>query len=109
MVDPQDRRHDAQDIARLHDRRRPGRIEYTNPHLIALLRRSSSPAAHAAEGLTQDEPEDLVERDRADDLRPAVGIAVGIPIAILLWVALIWIARYGFALRLDLAPAFMVP
>lgn len=91
MADQRDDKHDEDELDQIPDRRRPGRVEYANSHLIALLRRPVSRASHPDE---EDKTQDaLIESDRADDLRPVVGVAVSVAIAVLLWVALIWVAR----------------
>jgi len=59
------------------ERRRPGRVNYTQPALIELLRPPLSVASveQAAD-------------DTADGLAPARGIALGIILAVPLWFAL---------------------
>jgi hypothetical protein len=56
------------------DRRRPGRVSYTNSTLIALLR---SPAA--------DPVDDKAARHTDDALAPARGAVYGVPIGALIW------------------------
>ena len=55
----------------IRDRRRPGRVEYTNPDLIALLRQP--PGIIAGE----------IEND--DPLAPARGIMMGFVLAVPAW------------------------
>lgn len=89
MSDREDGEQDDHDLIHSPDRRRPGRIKYVHPHLIALLRSSSRDSVAS---LRDSETEDaLIESDRADDLRPAVGVAVSAMIGVVLWVALIWV------------------
>ena len=59
------------------DRRRPGRVNYSNPALIALLRK---PAADPAER------EGVGHLD--DAIAPARGIMIGVPIGALIWCAI---------------------
>jgi hypothetical protein len=69
----------------LLERRRPGRVEHTNPHVIALLR---DPTA-----LDPDAPPDIsgplqdlgTAGDDLDDLAPAKGILTGLLLALPLW------------------------
>ena len=64
------------------DRRRPGRVNYTEPALIELLRRpASGPSGEGA-------------YDSGDRLAPARGIVFAIALAVPLWCALgaaIWL------------------
>ena len=62
----------------LSERRRPGRIATVSPALIPLLR-----------GGTVSSP--VVEERRANDLAPAIGIAVSVVISGLIWALLLWI------------------
>jgi hypothetical protein len=62
------------------ERRRPGRVEYTNPALVALLRAPSA------------EPDTTEIAD--DPLAPARGIGVGVLLAIPAWAGiavLVWL------------------
>ena len=52
------------------ERRRPGRVKFANPHLVALLRRKA-PTRDAT--------------DAPDDLGPAKGIMVAIAISAVIW------------------------
>jgi hypothetical protein len=77
------------------DRRRPGRIEHTNRHLIALLRRAPpSDEAASVRPEADDAPAKAAGPERqqedADDLGPARGIALG-----LLFVAPFWAGVAG--------------
>lgn len=82
---------DAPDSTTISDRRRPGRVAYANPHLIALLRRSprEAPLPHGSEAdLTGSEQEEA----RADDLQSARGLAVSVALGVVFWAAVIWTA-----------------
>jgi hypothetical protein len=70
------------------ERRRPGRVKFTNPHLIALLRGKAP---------TRDAPAAPDETGGHDDLVPAKGIMVAIAISAMIWgaVALIVVALRG--------------
>ena len=74
--------HDPPDsVAGAADRRRPGRVEYRNPILIALLRRSLRYRNAEGDG----EPE---TRDDGDDDRKvpaAIAIAFIVLVSVLLW------------------------
>jgi hypothetical protein len=66
------------------ERRRPGRLKFTNPHLIALLRGKKTGDATVA-------PDETAGRD---DLGPAKGIMGAIAISAVIWgtIALIVLA-----------------
>ena len=64
------------------DRRRPGRRDYDNPALIALLRSASNAA------VIEDAPDPQDATRSADDLAPARGIAVSLAIGVLMWSAI---------------------
>jgi hypothetical protein len=70
------------------DRRRPGRRDYQDPHLIALLRGQptiTDPATAEVDAITKVLP--------ADDLAPARGILIELPIAAAMWavaISAIW-------------------
>ena len=70
----------------LDSRRRPGRTEQVNPHLIPLLR---SPA-------TMEIPAPLSTAEDArlfgDDLSAARGIGIGLVLAVPAWAAIGWVA-----------------
>jgi hypothetical protein len=67
--------------------RRPGRVEFTNPHLIALLRGKKT-------GDATDAPDDTARRD---DLGPAKGIIAAVMISAMIWCA---VALIVLALRM---------
>jgi hypothetical protein len=75
------------------DRRRPGRIAYTNRFLIDLLR--EKPATPTAEGveeasaLTQGSA--IAPGDTDDDLAPAIGIFVSVVVSLALWAIILLI------------------
>ena len=62
------------------ERRRPGRVNFANPHLIALLR-GKTPTGDAT-----DAPNWAAERD---DLRPAKGIMLTVAISAVIWGAVV--------------------
>ena len=64
------------------DRRRPGRRDYENPALIALLRSASTPAA------LDDAPDPKEGWQGEDDLSPARGVAVSLLIGVAMWSAI---------------------
>lgn len=68
------------------DRRRPGRAEYANPDLIALLR--TAPFAENAAAT------DAAVTDSENPLATAKGIGVGILLAIPLWALIGLAARF---------------
>jgi hypothetical protein len=69
------------DDQRVPDRRRPGRVQYTNRALVGLLR--------IPVGLKSTQTE-----DRRDDLAPAKGIMIGLLVAIPFWAALAGLLWY---------------
>jgi hypothetical protein len=69
----------AANVSVTSDRRRPGRVEYTNPHLIQILR-----------ALPDKKEGDLVPIEY-DSLASAKGIGVAILFAIPIWAGLIWL------------------
>ncbi len=71
--------------ATLTDRRRPGRRDYQNAHLIALLR-GQSPITDPAKA------EALRKAQSVDDLAPARAVVIGVPIGAAIWAAIfaIW-------------------
>jgi hypothetical protein len=79
------------------DRRRPGRVPYTNRFLIALLR--GKPLHRVTEDVQEGAANTDVTRklpsDSDDDLDPAVGIVVSVVLALLLW-AIILLAVWLF-------------
>jgi len=66
------------------DRRRPGRAAYANPHLVALLRQTTSEAA----------PPEQRAMAETDALGPARGMLVGSAAGIVIWggIALLLVA-----------------
>ena len=75
----------ASDLELLADRRRPGRADHRNPHLIALLRGDHGPSS-APDGMDRGlEQAD----DAADDLAAARGIGIAILLGGILWVVAI--------------------
>jgi len=64
------------------DRRRPGRRNYDNPALIALLRSASKPAA------IEDAPEPQSGVRGEDDLSPARGVVMSLLIGMVMWSAI---------------------
>jgi hypothetical protein len=69
------------------ERRRPGRVKFINPHLIALLRGKKT-------GDATDAPDETAGRD---DLGPAKGIIAAVTISAIIWGA---IALIVLALRM---------
>ncbi|MBW4090353.1 MAG: hypothetical protein HIU82_04460 [Proteobacteria bacterium] len=59
------------------ERRRPGRVAYTNPALLALLRQQPLPAP----------PEDAADWEPTNPLGPMRGIALAAAIGVALWAA----------------------
>jgi len=68
----------------LVERRRPGRVEFINPHVIALLRNPTTgdpdTSAEFSEPL-----EDLGTSEDNDNLAPAKGILAGVLLALPFW------------------------
>ena len=64
------------------ERRRPGRAKFTNPHLIALLRRETPI------GDISDAPDETVGRD---DLGTAKGIMLAVALSATIWGAVVLI------------------
>lgn len=81
----------------LHDRRRPGRKNYTNQFLIALLRRPKPAEAKpdaGAEDLLAAEYRD--DGDEIDHLRASRGIAMALVLGLASWV-IIGTALWGLS------------
>ena len=76
---------EAADTLVLSDRRRPGRVDYQNPHLLHLLRGGSS----SDEALPELDASSLAEHleNHGDSLSAARGILIGCAISASLWVA----------------------
>jgi hypothetical protein len=70
------------------DRRRPGRTQYRNPWLLALLRRQPAPAFEPMPAASL--------RDQEDGLSPARGIIIGVAMAAVLW-SIIGLAAWSIA------------
>jgi hypothetical protein len=64
------------------ERRRPGRVKFTNPYLIALLRRETPI------GDISDAPDETVGRD---DLGTAKGIMLAVALSAAIWDAVVLI------------------
>ena len=69
--------------ATLTDRRRPGRVDYQDAQLIALLRDQPTKTNPAS-------AEDAVPKVRwTDDLSPARGILIAVPIGAAVWAVIV--------------------
>jgi len=75
----------APDLEVFPDRRRPGRANYRNLHLIALLR--AGHGASSTPDATDRGPEQA--EDTADDLAAARGIGIAVLLGGILWVVVI--------------------
>jgi hypothetical protein len=73
----------------LADRRRQGRTDYQNAHLIALLR-GQSLDIDPAKGEVDGAPKPL----SVDDLAPARGIILGVSIGTATWAAIVFAVWY---------------
>ena len=82
--------HSAPAEAQSNDRRRPGRIDYTNSSLIALFRTPS--ASNDAPERDCDEARDGVED--VDPLASARGIALGLLVVIPFWAVITPLVRW---------------
>ena len=71
----------------LTDRRRPGRRDYQNPHMIALLR--GQPLI-----IEPKKAETGPEARSVDDLAPARAVVVGVSIGAAIWAAIIMAVWY---------------
>lgn len=83
-----------------HDRRRPGRVDYSHPSLIRMLRGSfdtdqPSPEDGDLDASSPDAAsEELRVTDSTDDLGPSRGIAFGIALVAPIWaliIAAVWL------------------
>jgi hypothetical protein len=74
MADLEDRQEEPATAAAIHNRRRPGRVEYGNWTLIRMLRRPSS-------GPIEDKALDNIN----DDSAPFPGIVIGLLISVPIW------------------------
>jgi hypothetical protein len=74
--------------ATLTDRRRPGRVDYQDAQLIALLRDQATTADP-----TTTEVDAVLKVRWADDLSPARGVLIGVPIGAAIWAVIcaIWV------------------
>jgi hypothetical protein len=76
------------DTTNVHDRRRPGRIEYDNQHLVAILRR---PVGNGGS-------DDVVDQPTWSD-RKVLGLLTGLTVlAVIMWTAIafaLWRAFFG--------------
>jgi hypothetical protein len=77
------------DDATLTDRRRPGRMDFQNARLIALLR-GRSRLTDTAKAKVDAAPKTLL----VDDLDPARGIGVGVLIGAAMWAAIMFAVWY---------------
>ena len=68
------------------ERRRPGRIETKNPHLISLYRRPVKVSTAADDQIADQLPTRTQDEEITDPLAAARGIALGIVISIPIWV-----------------------
>jgi hypothetical protein len=74
----------------LTDRRRPGRVDFENARLIALLR-GRSLIIDTAKADVDAAPKAL---PAVDDLAPSRGIAIGVSIGAAMWAAIIFAVSY---------------
>jgi hypothetical protein len=90
--DEAERTPGALDGSHIVDRRRPGRAEYKNQHLIALLRNEPISSSPGLSDIRNDVSS--YTEDDADDLRPAKGIVMGVLLGLALWLiigSLVWV------------------
>jgi len=86
MADPIDRESDTVAAASVLDRRRPGRFDYHNLHLIALLRRDRVALAQTpTHADVVADPTDRRMRFAGDDLAAARGIGLAAGLGSLFW------------------------
>jgi hypothetical protein len=67
------------------DRRRPGRLDYDNPHLIALLRRQPNADQPPPNTAPETGFSDLREGHDRNNLSAAAGIAVAVALSSVAW------------------------
>ena len=92
MTEPaKDTDNSEQDVALARDRRRPGRVNYSNPHLLNLLRRHTQQDVAFPE-VGKAEAHQGANEGWSHDLDAARGIGLSVLIGIVLWLALIWSA-----------------
>jgi len=68
----------------LVERRRPGRVEFTNPHVLALLRDPTAGDPGTSAEISE-QLEDLGTSEDDDNLAPAKGILTGLLLALPFW------------------------
>ena len=88
MIDTPENDHPPLDLTRV-DRRRPGRVDYRDPHLIALLRGQSLPIDEAPA-----EADAISKPLSVDDLAPARGILTASITGAAVWAGIIFALRY---------------
>jgi hypothetical protein len=89
------------DTTNIHDRRRPGRIEYGNQHLVAILRRpvggDDSAGTTNIDGLVE-ENDDAVNHPTWSD-RTILSVLTGLTVlAVIMWTTIalaLWRAFFG--------------
>jgi hypothetical protein len=87
MVDTDTDRASSGEVTTLTDRRRQGRVNYQNPHLIALLRKPDQEPREDTPPVEPIAQQPLAEVDEnPDSLAPARGLFVGIVLGTGLWV-----------------------
>ena len=89
MVDSHERDQEAPANGTLPDRRRPGRVVYHNPHLIALLRRRWQASEELPPSDLDVKSRQSTGHDETDDLAAAQGIVTSVLIGAVLWLAII--------------------
>jgi len=91
MVDLIGREHESAAADPIPDRRRPGRVDYESPHLIALLRRQLPPDADEPRPDTAPDAGlvDFGERRDRDDMSAGMGVSFAAVLGAVAWVGLI--------------------
>ncbi len=77
-MDPPSERDGKDFTVAASDRRRPGRVDYSNPHLISLLRAESPVGPNVGE----------LPIGEVDSLSTARGIGVSVVLGVLTWAAI---------------------
>ena len=77
-MDPPSERDGKDFTVAASDRRRPGRVDYSNPHLISLLRGEAPPVGPNVE----------LPIGEVDSLSTARGIGVSVVLGVIAWVAI---------------------
>lgn len=80
------------------DRRRPGRLQINNPHLIALLRRRSAPDVTLDQADLASTIEPFSDEAETDSLSAARGTVFGVMIGASMWATIlffVWLAFWG--------------